>query len=141
MATIDTSTEYTILDLLKGHDPDGNIARIINTLWTRGDLIKDMRWYEANDFTTHTFTQSLTEPAGSFGVINVGVPYAAAKTKQVKEELAMLETYSRIDERLFRRTRDPEQFRSQRNTMVISGMTKTFNSTVLYASEIGRAHV
>ena len=134
MATIDTSTEYTILDLLKGHDPDGNIARIINTLWTRGDLIKDMRWYETNDFTTHTFTQSLTEPAGSFGVINVGVPYAAAKTKQVKEELAMLETYSRIDERLLRRTRDPEQFRSQRNTMVISGMTKTFNSTVLYAS-------
>lgn len=135
MATIDTSTEYTLLDLMKGHDPNGNTARIINTLWSVGDLIKDFRWYEANDFTSHTITQSLTEPAGTFGIINQGVSYATAKTKQVVEGLAMLETYSRIDERLLRRMRDPEQFRAQRNLMVIRGMSKTFNTTALYASK------
>lgn len=134
MPAIDTSTEYTILDLLKGLDPEGNIARIINVLWTRGDLIKDGKWFEANDFSTHLFTQALSEPAGSFGVINVGVPYAAAKTKQVREELALLETYSRIDERILRKTRDAEGFRSKRNLMVVSGMSKTFNTTILYAS-------
>ncbi len=135
MPGIDTSTEYTILDLLKGLDPEGNIARIINVLWTRGDLIKDGRWIEANDFTSHLFTQALSEPAGTFGMINVGVPYAAAKTKQVREELGLLETYSRIDERLLKRTRNAETFRSQRNLMVVSGMSKTFNTTVLYASQ------
>ena len=132
MATIDSSTEYSLLDLLKGHDPDGNTARIINTLWSHGDMIKDAKWFEANDFTSHQVTQSLTEPAGEFGIINTGVAYVAAKTKQIKEDLAMLEAYSRIDERLLRRMRDPEQFRSQRNMMIIRGMTKTFNSTLLY---------
>lgn len=135
MATIDTSTEYTLLDLLKGHDPDGNIARIINTLWAQGDMIKDGRWYEANDFTSHTLTQSLTEPAGTFSQVNAGVPYSTAKTKQVQEPVAMLETYSRIDERILKRMRDPETFRSQRNMMVVRGMTKTFNSTILYESK------
>ncbi len=112
MATIDTSTDYTLLDLVRGHDPNGNTARIINTLWSVGDLIKDFRWYEANDFTSHTITQSLTEPAGKFGIITAGIEYSPAKTKQVVEGLAMLETYSRIDERLLRRMRDPEQFRA-----------------------------
>jgi len=132
VAAIDLSTEYTLLDLLKGHDPDGNTAKIINTLWSHGDMIKDAKWFEANDFTSHQVTQSLTEPAGEFGIINTGVGYVAAKTKQIKEDLAMLEAYSRIDERLLRRMRDPEQFRSQRNMMIIKGMTKTFNSTILY---------
>lgn len=133
MAT-DLSTEYTLLDLMKGHDPDGNVAKIINTLWTHGDMIKDAKWYEANDFTSHQVTQTLYEPAGEFGIVNKGVSYAAAKTTQIREDIAILETYSRIDERHLRRARDPEMYRSQRNMMVIRGMTKTFNSTILYSN-------
>lgn len=133
MAT-DLSTEYTLLDLLKGHDPDGNVARIINILWQHGDMIKDAKWFEANDFTTEQVTQALYEPTGEFGVVNKGVGYSAAKTKQVKEDIAILETYSRFDERVLKRTRDAELFRAQRNEMVIRGMAKTFNSTILYAN-------
>ena len=135
MATLDTSTEFTLFDLMKGHDPNGQIARIVNIMWTMGDMIKDGKWYEANDFTTHQVTQSLTEAAGTFGIIGEGVAYAAPKTKQIVEGIAMLETYSRIDERLLRRMRDPEQFRAQRNEAILRGLAKTFNTTVLYSSK------
>lgn len=134
MAATDLGSYTTLLELKNAHAPDGNMAKIIDILWKRNSILRDAAWVEANDLTSHVFGQTVSEPSGSFGVINRGVAYEDGVTKQVREPIGMLESYARIDERLLKKARNKEQFRSQRNALAIKGLDKTFHSKFLYGS-------
>lgn len=132
MATL--SGEYTLLDLKQGHDPNGNVAKIIDILSELNSVYDDAIWMEANDLTSHVVTQAFSEGNGSSGIINKSVAFEEDRTKQIREGMEMFESYSRIDERLIRRARNPEQFRAQRNAMRIRGMGKSWHTRFFYGS-------
>jgi hypothetical protein len=133
MATL--SGEYTLLDLKQGHDPKGNVAKIIDVLSEVNGVMSDAIWMEANDLTSHVVTQAFSEGAGSSGIINKTVAFEEDRTKQIRESMEMFESYSRIDERLIRRARSPEQFRAQRNAMRVRGMGKSWHTRFFYGTE------
>lgn len=133
MATL--SGEYTLLDIKAMHDPDGNVAKVIDILSEVNGVIDDAIWMEANDMTSHVVTQSLSEGAGSAGVINQGVPYEEDRVKQIREQMEIFESYSRVDERLISKARNPEMFRAQKNAMRIRGMGKSWHTRFFYGDQ------
>jgi hypothetical protein len=134
MATIDLGAVTTLADVAKAYDMQGNLLKFVDVLSGAYPFIEEGHWVEANDFTSHLVTQVLTEPTGTFGVINKGTPYESARLKQFLEPVSMLEGYSRIDERLLMIQREPEAFRSRRNEIYVRGMRKTFCSKTLYGN-------
>lgn len=132
MATL--TGEYTLLDLKSMHDPKGNVAKVIDVLSEVNGVMQDAIWMEANDLTSHVITQSFLEGAGSAGIINKSVGFEEDRVKQIRESMEMFESYSRIDERLIRRARNPEQFRAQKNAMRIRGMGKSWHTRFFYGN-------
>ena len=137
MATL--TGEYTLLDLKAMHDPMGNVAKAIDVISQVNSVMEDAIWVEANDLTSHVVTQTLSEGSGQSGVINEAVDYEEDIVKQVREPLEIFESYSRIDERLIRRARNPEQFRAQKNAMRLRGMAKSWHNRFFYGNDSGAA--
>lgn len=129
------SGEYTLLDIKAMHDPEGNVAKVIDVLSEVNGVMQDAIWMEANDLTSHVITQALSEGAGSAGVINQGVAYEEDRVKQVREQMEIFESYSRIDERLVSKARNPEQFRAQKDAMRIRGMAKSWHTRFFYGDQ------
>lgn len=134
MAELEQNVAYTLVDLKQGHDPQGNVAKIIDTLWEHGqqDLMKDMKWMMADDLTTHSFLQTLYLPKGSFTGIGIGIPREKVGTKPVREDIFMLQGRSDIDVRLLRKSPNPEAFMANRNMLYLKGMLKNFNAQFFF---------
>lgn len=134
MATIETNDYHTLIELAKRHDPNGNTAELIDILSKKNPMLEEAHWEEANDLTSHTFTQIIAEPAGEWGRINKGVTFANGRTEQVKEPIAMLESASLVDVRLLERARNPEKYLAEENKMHVRGMGKTAHTGILYGN-------
>lgn len=133
MATL--TGEYTLTDIKSMHDPDGNVAKVIDVLSEVNGVMEDAIWMEANDMTSHVVTQALTDDVGSAGVINEGVPYEEVKTKQIREQMEIFESYSRVDERLISKSKSPELVRSQKNMQHVRGMGKNWHKRFFYGDQ------
>jgi len=134
MSTIAVNNYLTLIELAKRHDPDGNTADLIDTLSKQNPMLEEGHWEEANDLTSHLFTQVIEEPSGEWGQINKGVTFAGGRTKQVKEPIAMLESAVKVDLRLLDRARNPEKFFADECKMHLKGMGKTAHSGILYGN-------
>jgi len=134
MAEVEYNSEHTLIEVVKRHDPDGKMARIVDILSKKNPLLEEGYWEEANDFTSHVFTQVLTEPVGTVSRENEGVAYETSTTRQVREELCMLESYNRIDVRILRRVRNAEEYRRENNKIHLRGLAKTFHALTLYGN-------
>jgi len=134
LATIDTGVYYNLGDLQKGHEPNGNVAKIINTMWEhgQGDFVQDAKFKLANDLTTDSVTRQLTEPTGSWGGSGVGVRGETVKTKQVKEDIMVLQSRSIVPLLDIKKSPNPEQFLSERNKLHLKGMMKNFTRYSFY---------
>lgn len=134
MGTIDTGVYYNLGDLQKGHDPNGNVAKIIGTLWEHGqqDLIRDAKFTMANDLTSDTFQQQATEPTGTWGGSGVGVISETVKTKQVKEDMFVIQSRSVVPVLDIRKSPNPEMFLSERNKLHLRGMVKNITRYFFY---------
>ncbi len=130
MAELEQNVVYSLVDLKQGHDPQGNVAKIINNLWEHGqqDLQRDAKWMMANDLTTHSFLQTLYLPTGTFTGIGIGIPRQKVGTKPVREDIVMLQGRSDIDIRLLKKSPNPQAFMANRNNLYLKGMLKNFNA-------------
>jgi len=134
MAGFDTSSYFTLLETAKRHDPDGNVAKIAEILTEKNQLLEDAVFTEANNITSHMFTQRLTEPSGSWVNVNEGVSVEASRTKQLVEPVKFLEAYSRIDERILEFESNKEAFRTTEDMAFVGGLAKTFAESFFYGS-------
>lgn len=132
MATHATGTYFTLVETARRHDPDGNIAKIAEVLTEKNQLLEDAVFKEANNLTSHMYTRRLTEPSGSWVNVNEGVSIEASRTRQLVEPIKMLESYSRIDERILEVERNPEAFRSTEDISHVAGLSKTFAESFFY---------
>jgi len=134
MATQTTGTYFTLIETARRHDPDGNIAKIAEVLTQKNQLLEDAVFVEANNLTSHMYTQRLTEPSGSWVNINEHVSIEASRTKQLVEPIRMLESYSRIDERILEIESNPGAFRSTEDMSFVAGLAKTFAESFFYGA-------
>ncbi len=122
-----TSTDPTLSDLI-AQTKDDEFLPIIDTLKEEFEALEDMVWVESNGPTEHLYSQTLNEPAGTWRSINEGVDQERAQFKQLRESMAFLESFSQVDDRLVRISKNKQKLRSNQDARFIAGMGKTFAS-------------
>ncbi|MCD6396970.1 MAG: hypothetical protein J7L71_05480 [Spirochaetaceae bacterium] len=134
------SLNPTLLDLIKQlHDDE--FLPIIDTLVEEFEALEDMVWVQANGLTTHTYLQTLNQPQGTWTGINDDVPDERAQFKELEEEIAMLEAYSSVDDRLVRISKNKQRLRSNQDGQFIAGLGKTFASAFINEFTDGKSFV
>jgi hypothetical protein len=95
-------TVPTLVDIVSRSDPDGTFANIAEVLNQSTVVVQDCPWMEANGRTFHRSTLRTSLPDTYFRRYNEGVLPSKSTTGQVDEMLAMLESWSEIDNDLLK---------------------------------------
>lgn len=135
MAVVSTNTDMTLLELAKQTDPGGAIADIVNVLSQRNEILQYLPFAEANGNTTHTLTQALTEPSGSWTGTNEYVSAATGRTKQVVEGIRILKNYVDIDVDVLAMASDKAKVRANQAALTLNGLTKELTRAMIYGNE------
>lgn len=132
MATISSATMPTLADLAKRMDPDGNIAKVIEMLAQRNQILDLMPWAECNDGTGHKTTVRTGQPGATWRQLNYGVPSSKSATVQVRDATGMLETYAKIDKALADLNNNSASWRMSEETPFRESMNQNVASTLFY---------
>lgn len=132
MATITSATMPTLADLAKRMEPDGTIAKIIEMLTQRNQILDLMPWAECNDGTNHKTTVRNGLPTATWRQLNYGVPSAKSATTKVQDSTGMLETYAKIDKALADLNGNSAAWRLSEETAFREAMNQGLASTLFY---------
>ncbi len=120
-----TLTTLSIKELTARIDPRGQAAKIAEVLQQKNAILEDIPWLEANETFTNRTVRRSAEPTGSFRKLNLGIAPAASKTTPIVDVVGLLESYSKIDERVVAAAPSPREFRSTEDMAHVAGMGKT----------------
>lgn len=132
MSELNVHEQLTLLELAKRHDPDGNLATIIESLAEENEILLDAPWLQANDRWGHKTVRRTTLPSGSWRKLNAGVGTEASKTQEVREGIGMLETYAEYDKALVDSADNSESFRNTEVRAFLEGLGQTLADTIIY---------
>jgi hypothetical protein len=135
MAVLAT-TNPTLLDLAKRTDPAGKIAGIVELLDQENGILEDMTWVEANGVTSHRTTVRTGLPAPTWRKMYGGVQPTKSTTRQITDNIAMLEAYAEVDKALADLNGNTIAFRMSEEKAHIEGMMQRMATTLFYGSEI-----
>jgi len=133
MAVKTMRNQLTLVELAK-RVGDGNILEIAEILEQTNEMLEDAVWLEANMGDHHLITVRTSLPSGSWRLLNKGVPPEASSTRQIKEGIGMLESYSKVDAKLVKISPDGPRFRSQEDMAFVEGMSQTLQETLIYGN-------
>lgn len=134
MATL-TANNPTLLDLAKATDPDGSIARVVEILNQRNEVLEDMPWMEGNLPTGHRTTIRSGLSAPTWRKLYGGVQPTKSRRVQVTDNCGMLEDYAEVDKALADLNGNTEAFRISEDRAHIEGMSQEMAQTLFYGNE------
>jgi hypothetical protein len=122
-------TNMSLAEIHRRENPDGTVAKIIDTLSQENHILDYITWIECNNGDYHEDTQTASEPAGSERAYDEGVSKEAGVTEKLVEPTCMLDGISEVDSAKARRFRGGvEAYRLQEAGFFLRGMTKTMVS-------------
>lgn len=125
----------TLLDLAKATDPDGSIARVVEILSQRNEVLEDMPWMEGNLPTGHRTTIRSGLPTPTWRKLYGGVQPTKSRRVQVTDNCGMLEDYAEVDKALADLNGNTEAFRISEDRAHIEGMSQEMAQTLFYGNE------
>jgi hypothetical protein len=131
-----TGAPFTLLDLARRTDPDGDAADIAELLSQANDIYDDIVWKEGNTNTGHVFTVRTGLPAGTWRYLNQGVPMSKSTTAQGRINCGQLTGLSVIDRRLLEMARDQNKTRYEEDNAFLEGMSQTIAQTFVYGNNV-----
>lgn len=131
-----TGAPFTLLDLARRTDPDGDAADIAELLSQANDIYDDMVWKEGNTNTGHVFTVRTGLPAGTWRYLNQGVPMSKSTTAQGRINCGQLTGLSVIDRRLLEMSGDQNKTRYEEDNAFVEGMSQTMAFTAIYGNNV-----
>ena len=134
MSTL-TVNNPTLLDLAKATDPDGSIARVVEILNQRNEVLEDMPWMEGNLPTGHRTTVRSGLPTPTWRKLYGGVQPTKSRRVQVTDNCGMLEDYAEVDQALADLNGNTEAFRISEDRAHIEGMSQEMAQTLFYGNE------
>lgn len=127
--------QLTLVELAK-RTGNGNLLKIVEALEETNEILQDAVWVPANDTTSHLVSRRLALPTGTWRSINKGVPSTASTTRQYREEIGLLEDYSKVDKQLVKLAANPRQFRSDEDIAHVEGLSQQLADAIVYGSRI-----
>ncbi len=126
------NTYLTLADLFKQQDGQGNVSDVIELLAETNPIMQDMMVAECNSGTTNLTTMRTGLPSGTWRKLYQGVQPTKSTTAQVKDSTGMLESWSEIDSKLVKLSKNPARFRLNEATAFLEGMNQDMASTLFY---------
>jgi hypothetical protein len=133
MATIG-QTALTLSDYGKRLDPDGSIARLIELLKQKNEVLEEMPFLEGNLPTGHKTTVRSGLPATTWRLLNYGVQPSKSRSVPVTDTTGMLEAYSEVDKELADLNGNTAAFRLSEDIAFIESMNINLASTLFYGN-------
>lgn len=128
MATLDVGQDLSIAEITRREDPDGQLATLVDVISEENHILNYVQWEECNNGDNHDVKRIVAEPSGSDRTYDFGVAKEAGITEAVTEPTQMMASLSEVDDRKYKRARDPDAFRLGEDGLFLKGMTKTFVS-------------
>jgi hypothetical protein len=132
MATIGTTV--TLLDMAKRKDPGGKIAKVVELLSQKNEILEDMRWMPGNLETGHKSTIRTGLPAATWRKMNYGVASSKSVTAQVTDTCGMLEAYATVDKALADLNDNTSEFRLSEDASFLEAMNQEMAKTLFYGN-------
>lgn len=132
MATLSQGSYFTIVDLAKQIDPDGNIAVIAETLAEMNDLLATGVMAEANQSFSDVGTKRIKLPTVTPRKINAGASSSYSETAQVREGIVLLDAIIKIDEAIIDHAPDPAQVRRNELAAQLEAYMQEFSRICVY---------
>lgn len=133
MATL-AANALTLLDHAKRLDPTGKIAKIVELLAQRNEILTDMVWREGNLITGHRTTVRTGLPSVTWRLLNQGVAPSKSTTTQIDEQAGMLEAWSEVDCDLAELNGSSGTFRLSEAQAFLEAMNQEMASTLFYGN-------
>ena len=92
----------TLQDIKATLDPNGMLAKIVDTMSTSGDLSEDGIWKPTNAFGRNVTSRTLTTPRGELRRANRGVAPGKGSMGQVEDYVGYIEAVSLVDDKVLR---------------------------------------
>lgn len=133
MTTIGASA-MTLADWAKMIDPQGRVAKIINVLSQRNEILDDMLFKEGNLPTGHQISQLTGLPTIYWKIINQGTPTSKATHAQVVEHCGIMEAWQSIDQVVAELGGNVAGVRASRALTFMDALNIEAASTLFYGS-------
>ncbi len=124
----------TLIDFAKSLDPNGQVARVIEMLTLRNEILQDMPFMEGNLPTGHQVTIRTGLPASYWRMLNLGIAASTGDTTQIVEQTGMLESYSVVDVDTAKLNGNEKAFRALQAAPHYESMSQEFASTLFYGA-------
>lgn len=138
---VQPSNVATLADVAKAMDPDGSPARVAEVLTQHNEILQDVLWKQGNLPTGHRTTIRTGLPTAYWRLINQGVPPSKAKTEQVDETCALLESWSEVDAKLVELNGNSAAYRIGQARPHMIAMDKEFNNKLFYGDQAQDARI
>lgn len=130
------ATHPTLLDVSKRLGADGKIqSKIIEILDQRNEILDDVVWIEANEYTGHLTTIRSGIPEPAFRKLYGGVSPQKSRTVQVREAMGMMESYAEIDKALADFNGNTAAWRMSEETPFIQGFNRKVSKYLFLGNE------
>jgi hypothetical protein len=133
MAILGT-TAITLADWAARMDDNNRTAAIVEMLSLTNEVLSDMIWLEGNLPTGHKTTVRTGLPAGTWRLLNYGVPVSKSTTAQIVDTCGNLEDYAQIDKDIADLNGNTASFRMSEASAHIEGLGQQMAQTLFYGN-------
>jgi hypothetical protein len=134
ITTLNMNDQMTALEIVKrANAPEA--YHIIELLRMTNQMLIDVPARQANNATVNVTTQRTTKAAGEHRIYNQGVGKTATQTKVIQDRIAMLATYSDVDEDMVEHTGNVDEARQSEAISIVKGMGLVQARTLIYGSD------
>lgn len=134
MAVLAT-THPTLMDVAKRLDANGDIDKLVEILNMQNEILEDMTFLEANEYTGHRSSIRTGLPAPTWRKLYGGVQPSKSTSVQVTDSMGMMEAYAEIDKALADLNGNTAAFRMSEDLAFIEGMNQEMAQTLFYGDE------
>ena len=131
-----TTHQLGLVEVVKRHDPDGNLATIAEVLNKTNLILQDAMWKEANDFWSNKTVRRSSLPTGTFRTLYAGVPLESSDTVTMVDTIGQLYARSEIDKDAVKSAKNPDQFRTDEDKAFVEGLGQTIASKIFYGNQL-----
>jgi hypothetical protein len=133
MAILGT-TALTLADWAARMDDNYKTATIVELLSQTNEILDDMLFVEGNLPTGHKSTVRTGLPAGTWRLLNYGVPQGKSTTAPIVDTCGNLEAFGAVDCDIADLNGNTASFRMSESSAFIEGMTQQVASTLWYGN-------
>lgn len=131
-----TDNRLGLVEVVKRHDPNGNMATIAEVLNEVNEVVQDIVWKEGNDIWSNKTVRRSLLPTGTWRKFNQGVAAEASGTIELVDTIGLLEARAENDVEIINSFSNPAQARMDEAASFIEGLGQEMVATLFYGNSL-----